>query len=333
MAEPKYGAFESNPAIFTDDEAWVYQHDKVWRKMNSAEVLMGAHVMSAAQFRSAYGHLPALPSTAFQGHPRPPSRESQQDHRPGTSSSAAAAERKYGVFESNPAVSTDYEAWVYQHDNVWRKMSPPEVLMGAHVMSAAEFHSRYGHLLSILPSTAFQGDPWQTGQESQQDRRKADSSSAAPEAEEEPEKRKEPEGPDNLTPVEQDGFSVTENEDRTSAGVPWSKVPEFARQHVTWMDGRHGSAQTALPSLDIVPVPDVLKKQYPRERLQPGGTKAMIDAAGARARLRDLRPGAWLISPYTGWKWAKWPNGEVGSVPADVDLPTSLQVPSRNDIQ
>ncbi len=31
MAEPKYGAFESNPARFTDNEAWVYQHDNVWR--------------------------------------------------------------------------------------------------------------------------------------------------------------------------------------------------------------------------------------------------------------------------------------------------------------
>ena len=34
MADPKFGAFESNPARFTDIEAWVYQHDNVWRKMN-----------------------------------------------------------------------------------------------------------------------------------------------------------------------------------------------------------------------------------------------------------------------------------------------------------
>jgi len=26
----------------------------------------------------------------------------------------------------------------------------------------------------------------------------------------------------------------------TSAGVPWTEVPEFARLHVGWMDGRHG---------------------------------------------------------------------------------------------
>jgi hypothetical protein len=55
----------------------------------------------------------------------------------------------------------------------------------------------------------------------------------------------------------------------------------------------------------------------------------MADAAGAKARLRDVRPGAWLISPYTDWKWARWPNGEVGWVPSDVELPISLRVQAR----
>ena len=44
----------------------------------------------------------------------------------------------------------------------------------------------------------------------------------------------------------------------TSAGVPWSEVPEFARVHVAWIDGRHGSAQSSLPPVDVVPVPDIL---------------------------------------------------------------------------
>lgn len=34
---PKYGHFESNPARFTDTEAWVCQHDNVWRQMNAGE--------------------------------------------------------------------------------------------------------------------------------------------------------------------------------------------------------------------------------------------------------------------------------------------------------
>jgi len=33
--------------------------------------------------------------------------------------------------------------------------------------------------------------------------------------------------------------------DVTSAGVNWNEVPEFARHHVAWIDGRHGSAPRA----------------------------------------------------------------------------------------
>jgi hypothetical protein len=119
----------------------------------------------------------------------------------------------------------------------------------------------------------------------------------------------------------------------TSAGVPWSEVPAFARPDVAWIDGRPGWAQAPLPSVDVVPVPDILNRlPYPREG-RPLGSKAMLDAAGARAKLQDARPGAWLISPYSGWKWAKWPSGDVGWLPADVELPATLQVSTRYDIQ
>jgi len=40
----------------------------------------------------------------------------------------------------------------------------------------------------------------------------------------------------------------------------------------------------------------------------------------------------WLISPYSGWKWAKWPSGDVGWLPADIELPATLRVLARNDI-
>src|SRR5262245_21505467 len=105
----------------------------------------------------------------------------------------------------------------------------------------------------------------------------------------------------------------------TSAGVPWSEVPEFARHHVAWIDGRHGSAQSPLPSVDVVAVPDILNRLPYLHEDRRRGSKAMLDAAGARERLRDVRPGAWLISPYSGWKWAKWPSGDVGWLPADVE--------------
>jgi hypothetical protein len=63
--EPKYGAFESNPARFTDTEAWVYQHDNVWREMSPSEVTQHAGVLSEAQYHTAYPDVPALPTTAF----------------------------------------------------------------------------------------------------------------------------------------------------------------------------------------------------------------------------------------------------------------------------
>jgi hypothetical protein len=118
----------------------------------------------------------------------------------------------------------------------------------------------------------------------------------------------------------------------TSAGVPWSEVPEFARADVAWIDGRHGSAQSSLPPVDVVPVPEILSKLPYLHEDRPRGSKAMLDAAGARARLRDARPGAWLISPYSGWKWAKWQSGDVGWLPADIELPATLQVAARNDM-
>src|SRR6516164_11718423 len=118
----------------------------------------------------------------------------------------------------------------------------------------------------------------------------------------------------------------------TSAGVPWSEVPEFARPHVAWIDGRYGSAQTSLPPVDVVPVPAVLHRLPYLHEDRPTGSKAMLDVAGARARLRDVRPGAWLISPYSGWKWAKWPNGEVGWLSAETELPATLQVVARGDV-
>ena len=100
------------------------------------------------------------------------------------------------------------------------------------------------------------------------------------------------------------------------------------------MDGRSARfAQTMLPPIEVVPVPDVLNTLPRLHEDRPRGSKAMLDAAGARARLCDVRAGAWLISPYTGWKWAKWPSGDVGWLPANVELPPSLQVAARNDIQ
>jgi hypothetical protein len=118
--------------------------------------------------------------------------------------------------------------------------------------------------------------------------------------------------------------------ERTSAGVPWDEVPEHARHDVEWIDGRHGAATVTLPDLDTVPVPQALLELPRVHPDRPTGSKPMLDAAGAKARLAEARPGAWLISTFTGWKWAKWPGGEVGWLPKDVELPEVLRVGGRN---
>jgi hypothetical protein len=122
-------------------------------------------------------------------------------------------------------------------------------------------------------------------------------------------------------------------EEFTSAGGKWSDVPDFARHQVAWMDGRHGPTRALLPPVDIQPIPDVMRRLPRLHDDRPRGSKAMLDAGGASARLRGARPGAWVVSPYTGWKWAVWPTGEVGWLPANVALPANLRAQARNDVQ
>jgi hypothetical protein len=86
----------------------------------------------------------------------------------------------------------------------------------------------------------------------------------------------------------------------TSAGVPWSQVPEFVRADVEWMDGRHGSAKDILPAVSEVPVPDVLFSLPRLHEQRPRGSKAMIDAHGARSRLAACRPALGCSVPSPG---------------------------------
>ena len=99
------------------------------------------------------------------------------------------------------------------------------------------------------------------------------------------------------------------------------------------MDGRHGAAKEPLPSIDEIPIPAMLFILPSLHEDRPRGSKAMLDVNGAKLRLSNCRPGAWVLSPFTGWQWAKWPNGEVGWVPDHVVLPLSLRVLSRSYIQ
>jgi hypothetical protein len=119
----------------------------------------------------------------------------------------------------------------------------------------------------------------------------------------------------------------------TSGGVRLSDVPEFARSHIEWMDGVHGAATDGLPLESDVAVADILNSLPELHPKRPRGSKAMIDANGARCRLKHCRSGAWLISPFAGEHWAVWPNGHIGWVPKSLALPSVLRVSNRPDVQ
>ena len=126
--------------------------------------------------------------------------------------------------------------------------------------------------------------------------------------------------------------SFDDDEDCTSAGVPWSRVGPDGREKFEWVDGRQGPAKKQLSSLCALPVPEVLLALPRLHPDRPRGITAMIDAAGAKHRLALVRPGAWLVSLITGWKWAVWPGGHVGWVPDAVELPEELRVDCRDDL-
>lgn len=119
---------------------------------------------------------------------------------------------------------------------------------------------------------------------------------------------------------------LKKSSDVTSAGIPWSEVPEFVLPYMEWIDNRRGAATQALPPVDQVRTPVIFESLPRLHGERPRGSKAMLDVSGAKSRLKDCRPGAWLISPFTGWKWAKWPDGDVGWLPSNVYLPESLRV-------
>ena len=134
--------------------------------------------------------------------------------------------------------------------------------------------------------------------------------------------------------TKQRNVNLNHDDHITSAGIRLSDVPDFVRHEVEWMDGIQGSASNILPSEAEIPVPAKIKKLTERAVSdRPRGATAMIDAAGAKHRLENCRAGAWLISPRTGWKWAKWGGGQIMWVPKDADLPECLRVSNRNDEQ
>lgn len=227
---------------------------------------------------------------------------------------AVLAKPFYGSFDGFASRYTEREAWVLHDD--WAQLNSSSVNNAVRELTKEEFDQLFPNV-PPLPSTAFSGDVEPLNAEKAL--------------------------LDGLTPREgrlgqqvvddHPGLSVEKanpasgaSSDLTSAGVPWSEVPDFAVAHVEWLDGRHGSAEDGLPSVDQFPIPDVLFALPVLHPRRPTGSKAMGDVHGARQRLANCRPGAWLISPYSGWRWAKWPNGEVGWLSAEIVLPDCLRV-------
>ena len=134
--------------------------------------------------------------------------------------------------------------------------------------------------------------------------------------------------------TKQRNVNLNHDDHITSAGRRLGDVPDFVRHEVEWMDGIQGSASNRLPTEAEVPVPAVIKKLTERAVSgRPRGATTMIDAAGANHRLKNCRAGAWLISPRTGEKWAKWGGGQIMWVPKDAELPIALRISNRNDEQ
>jgi hypothetical protein len=72
-----------------------------------------------------------------------------------------------------------------------------------------------------------------------------------------------------------------------------------------WMDVT--AREDTQPSVDQTPIPPVLFALSHLQDNRPGGSKAMADVHRCRATTCKCRPGAWLLSSYTGWRWAKQP--------------------------
>jgi len=131
--------------------------------------------------------------------------------------------------------------------------------------------------------------------------------------------------------IEREFYSLPENlsYNVTSNGVPFSEVPEYAREKVEWIEGVHYFSGP-LPSLEEFPVPDVLMQMPVLHPDRPTGSRAMLCASGAKERLVGLRAGAWTVTPFNNWRYAVFPNDQVGWIPNEIVLPEALFIPYRD---
>ena len=97
-----------------------------------------------------------------------------------------------------------------------------------------------------------------------------------------------------------------------------------------WVDGTGALPLDWLPSLTAEPIPTILQELSLPHPERPRGSTAMLHISGAKARLKDMRIGAWTIAPHCNWRYVRASEGSVYWVPESVDLPENLFVPYSN---
>lgn len=97
-----------------------------------------------------------------------------------------------------------------------------------------------------------------------------------------------------------------------------------------WVNGTGTPPRDGLPSLTAEPTPTILQELSLPHPERPLGSAAMLHISGARARLKDMRIGAWTIAPHCNWRYVRAGEGSVYWVPESVDLPENLFVPYSN---
>ena len=94
-----------------------------------------------------------------------------------------------------------------------------------------------------------------------------------------------------------------------------------------WVNGTGTPPLDGLPSLTAEPTPTILQEISLPHPERPRGSTAMLHISGARARLKDMRIGAWTIAPHCNWRYVRASEGSVYWVPGSLDLPENLFVP------
>jgi hypothetical protein len=124
--------------------------------------------------------------------------------------------------------------------------------------------------------------------------------------------------------------STKEDNDMKHVKSDASKQTRSIESMINWVTGTGATPSGQLPSLIEEPIPKILQEIALPHPKQPLGSTAMLHGSGARARLKDMRVGAWTIAPHCNWRYIKAPTGSVEWIPKSIDLPENLFVPYTN---